>query len=135
MTAVAELNCNAGSMEDDFTRAILICFSGSDGQHLKEQATAYLSNLKQSVDVWKLCVERFSGSAYQEVKFWCLQTLHEVRCACAGMRPTRQPRAARARPPAPATGSWPPRPPSGTCVRCRWSGPATLSWTPMHAAR
>lgn len=36
-------------------------------------------DIKQSPDVWGLCVERFSITAYAEVKFWCLQTLHEVR--------------------------------------------------------
>lgn len=45
---------------------------------MQEQAEAYLNNLKQSPEVWKLCVERFSSSGYGEVKFWCLQGLHEV---------------------------------------------------------
>ena len=45
----------------------------------QERAAAYLDGLKQSSDCWRLCVERFSPSGYGEVKFWCLQTLHEVR--------------------------------------------------------
>jgi hypothetical protein len=38
-----------------------------------------VSNIKASSDVWKLCIERFSTTAYAEVKFWCLQTLQGVR--------------------------------------------------------
>lgn len=38
-----------------------------------------MSNIKASSDVWKLCIERFSTTAYAEVKFWCLQTLQGVR--------------------------------------------------------
>ncbi len=46
---------------------------------MQEQATAYINGIKQSpATAWRLCAERFSPSSYQEVKFWCLQTLHEV---------------------------------------------------------
>jgi len=45
----------------------------------QERATAYLNQLKGSPEGWKFCVERFSSTPYPEVKFWCLQTLHEVR--------------------------------------------------------
>lgn len=45
---------------------------------MQAQAEAYLNDLKKS-GPWRLCLERFSPSSYQEVKFWCLQTLHEVR--------------------------------------------------------
>jgi hypothetical protein len=45
---------------------------------VQERATAYVANIKQSSDCWKLCVERFRSSLYPEVKFWCLQTLEEV---------------------------------------------------------
>jgi hypothetical protein len=45
----------------------------------QERATVYLDQLKASSDGWKFCVERFSATPYPEVKFWCLQTLHEVR--------------------------------------------------------
>lgn len=46
---------------------------------LQEQAMAFLSSTKLLPNVWQLCIERFSVCAYQEVKFWCLQTLQEVR--------------------------------------------------------
>eukprot|EP00882_Tetradesmus_deserticola_P029784 GHRQ01033390.1.p1 GENE.GHRQ01033390.1~~GHRQ01033390.1.p1 ORF type:complete len:202 (+),score=53.51 GHRQ01033390.1:676-1281(+) len=49
---------------------------------LQERAAAYIASIKQSADCWKLCCERFPSTLYPEVKFWCLQTLHEVICAC-----------------------------------------------------
>lgn len=45
----------------------------------QEQATAYLNQLSGSPEGWKFCVDRFTPTAYAEVKFWCLRTLHEVR--------------------------------------------------------
>lgn len=45
---------------------------------LQEQAAAYIASIKQSSDCWKLCCERFPATLYPEVKFWCLQSLHEV---------------------------------------------------------
>jgi exportin-T len=44
----------------------------------QEQATAYLNGLKQSPEGWRFCIDRFSATQHAEVKFWCLQTLHEV---------------------------------------------------------
>lgn len=47
--------------------------------HLQQgQATAYIDAIKAAPDCWRLCIERFGVSQYQEVHFWCLQTLHEV---------------------------------------------------------
>jgi hypothetical protein len=46
---------------------------------IQARASSFVNDIKQSPDVWGLCVERFSVTAYSEVKFWCLQTLHEVR--------------------------------------------------------
>jgi len=67
-------------MADDTEKAILISFDygGAIDPALKERANAYISSIKQSPICWKVCVERFSASNYVEVKFWCLQTLHEV---------------------------------------------------------
>lgn len=42
------------------------------------RAEQYVSDVKKSPDCWQLCLERFSVTTYQEVKFWCLQTLHDV---------------------------------------------------------
>jgi hypothetical protein len=42
------------------------------------RANSYVNDIKRSPEAWGLCVERFSVTAYSEVKFWCLQTLHEV---------------------------------------------------------
>ncbi|WIA12173.1 hypothetical protein OEZ85_012245 [Tetradesmus obliquus] len=71
-------------MSDDFEKAVLINFNygGNINPQLKEQAAAYIASIKQSSDCWKLCCERFPATLYPEVKFWCLQTLHEVICAC-----------------------------------------------------
>lgn len=64
----------------------------------QERATAYLNGLKASPEGWKFCVERFSPTPHPEVKFWCLQTLHEVRrpsrcagAACCCRLPRRRP--------------------------------------------
>jgi exportin-T len=66
---------------DDFERAVVLTFQFTGGVdvNLKAQADAYVANLKKSPDCWRLCVERFSVTGYPEVKFWVLQTLHEVR--------------------------------------------------------
>eukprot|EP00878_Enallax_costatus_P021623 GHUV01022908.1.p1 GENE.GHUV01022908.1~~GHUV01022908.1.p1 ORF type:complete len:615 (+),score=214.70 GHUV01022908.1:523-2367(+) len=71
-------------MSDDFEKAVLINFNygGIQDPQLKERAAAYIANIKQSTECWKLCVERYPSTLYPEVKFWCLQTLHEVICAC-----------------------------------------------------
>lgn len=44
----------------------------------QERAAGYIASIKQSPDCWRLAVERFGSTQYPEVKFWCLQTLHEV---------------------------------------------------------
>ncbi len=67
-------------MADDFERALLITFDyrGGVDAALKERATAFVNDVKKNPDAWRLCCERFSTSAYTEIKFWCLQTLLEV---------------------------------------------------------
>ena len=42
------------------------------------RATTFVSEVKANPEVWRLCCERFPVTQYPEVKFWCLQTLHEV---------------------------------------------------------
>ncbi|GFR43596.1 hypothetical protein Agub_g4693, partial [Astrephomene gubernaculifera] len=73
---------------DDFEKAVLITFSfdGTYSPQLKEQAAAFTNNIKQTPECLRLCVERFSVTSYAEVKFWCLQTLHElIRSSYAGL--------------------------------------------------
>ncbi|GAX84343.1 hypothetical protein CEUSTIGMA_g11765.t1 [Chlamydomonas eustigma] len=67
-------------MSDDFERALLITFDYTGGVDatLKERANVFISDIKKNPDVWRLCCERFSVTAYIEIKFWCLQTLQEV---------------------------------------------------------
>lgn len=67
-------------MSDDFEKAILISFdqTGSVNAALKTQAQAFLSSTQQSQDFWRLCLTRLESSPYVEVRFWCLQSLHEL---------------------------------------------------------
>ena len=53
------------------------------------RATAFCDEVKQSPSCLQLCLTRFGSSPYIEVKFWCLQTLHEVglqSTLCCGMQ-------------------------------------------------
>lgn len=67
-------------MADDLEKAIIFDFdqTGSISPELKQQAHSYLDGIKQSSQCWELCLNRFDCSNYVEVKFWCLQTLHEL---------------------------------------------------------
>lgn len=46
---------------------------------LQARAAAYCEEVRCSAECWRLCLQRFSASSFVEVRFWCLQTLHEVR--------------------------------------------------------
>ena len=67
-------------MSDDFEKAILFSFdqTGSVAAGLKAQAQTLLQGVKASPGAVQLCLERFEGSPYVEVKFWCLQALHDA---------------------------------------------------------
>ncbi|KAK9812733.1 hypothetical protein WJX72_002830 [[Myrmecia] bisecta] len=74
--------------DDDFEKAILFNFdqSGRVSRDLKEQAQAYCNEVKRSDKSWRLYAERFSVTAYVEVKFFCLQALQEfVKTQYAGL--------------------------------------------------
>ncbi len=47
----------------------------------QRRAAAYCDEVKRSPECLQLCLTRFTTSHYLEVRFWCLQTLHEVRLA------------------------------------------------------
>ncbi len=94
-------------MADDFERAVLFSFdqTGNVDAALKvrrallmssqlfrssincayvmiqDRAVAYCNQTKAQPLSWQLCLEKYSSTAYMEVRFWCLQTLHEVRSA------------------------------------------------------
>ena len=51
----------------------------------QERAQAYCAGVKTSPDCWRLCADRFAATAYVEVKFWCLQALHEVLLIVKGV--------------------------------------------------
>ena len=67
-------------MADDFERAILYSFDQGSGVHeeLRRQAESYCRQVREDPGCWKACVARFPVTQYNEVRFWCLQTLQEV---------------------------------------------------------
>eukprot|EP00884_Botryococcus_braunii_P015515 jgi/Botrbrau1/2647/Bobra.0203s0001.1 len=62
---------------DTIEEAICCAFSATDGD-VKARAAAYCEELKRSPEVWQICLNRFCTSQYTEVRFWCLQTLHQL---------------------------------------------------------
>ena len=68
------------AMADDFEKAILFSFAlpGAVDEGVRAQAADLLQRVKASPDSLQLLAERFVGSGYAEVKFWCLQALHEA---------------------------------------------------------
>ena len=46
---------------------------------VQERATAYCNDTKAQPQSWQLCLEKYTTTSYLEVRFWCLQTMHEVR--------------------------------------------------------
>ena len=103
----ADPNFQLTQHADDFERAVLFSFdqtgnvdaalkvrrallmssqlfrSSIDCAHVMKQdrAVAYCNQTKAQSLSWQLCLEKYSSTAYMEVRFWCLQTLHEVRSA------------------------------------------------------
>ncbi|XP_019053873.1 PREDICTED: exportin-T isoform X2 [Nelumbo nucifera] len=67
---------------DDFEKAILISFdeSGTIDPVLKSQAVAYCQQVRETPSICRLCIERLICTNFVQVRFWCLQTLHEVLC-------------------------------------------------------
>ncbi|KAI3455627.1 hypothetical protein Pfo_012290 [Paulownia fortunei] len=65
---------------DDLEKAILISFdeSGAVNSVLKEQAVAFIQQIKDTPSVWSICIEKLCFSKLVQVQFWCLQCLHEV---------------------------------------------------------
>ncbi|KAL3158478.1 hypothetical protein ABBQ38_010710 [Trebouxia sp. C0009 RCD-2024] len=67
-------------MADDFEKAVLFSFdqTGNVDPALKDRAVAYCNETKAQPQCWQLCLEKYSTTTYLEVRFWCLQTMHEV---------------------------------------------------------
>ncbi|KAL8043446.1 hypothetical protein ABFX02_09G120300 [Erythranthe guttata] len=65
---------------DDLEKAILISFdeSGAVNSGLKEQAVAFIQQIKENPSVCSICIEKLCFSKLVQVQFWCLQCLHEV---------------------------------------------------------
>ncbi|KAL0354470.1 UNVERIFIED_CONTAM: Exportin-T [Sesamum radiatum] len=65
---------------DDLEKAILISFdeSGAANSVLKEQAAAFIQQIKENPSVCSICVEKLCFSELVQVHFWCLQCLHEA---------------------------------------------------------
>ena len=67
-------------MSDDFEKAVLFAFDQTGGisPELRAQAQSMLQSAVASPDAWRLCLSHLETSAYAEVRFWCLQTLHSL---------------------------------------------------------
>ncbi|KAG6395676.1 hypothetical protein SASPL_141800 [Salvia splendens] len=65
---------------DDLEKAILISFdeSGTIDSVIKLQAAAFIQQVKDEPSISSICIEKFCVSNLVEVKFWCLQCLHEI---------------------------------------------------------
>ncbi|PIN02947.1 Nuclear mRNA export factor receptor LOS1/Exportin-t (importin beta superfamily) [Handroanthus impetiginosus] len=65
---------------DDLEKAILISFdeSGAVNSALKEQAIAFIRQIKESPSICCVCMEKLCFSKLVQVQFWSLQCLHEV---------------------------------------------------------
>ncbi|XP_057786716.1 exportin-T isoform X2 [Salvia miltiorrhiza] len=65
---------------DDLEKAILISFdeSGTINSLIKLQAAAFIQQVKDTPSICSICIEKFCLSNLVEVKFWCLQCLHEI---------------------------------------------------------
>ncbi|KAL6560002.1 hypothetical protein OROGR_005119 [Orobanche gracilis] len=65
---------------DDLEKAILISFDESGGVNsvLKQQAVAYIQQIKENPSLCNICTEKLCFSKLVQVQFWCLQCLHEV---------------------------------------------------------
>ena len=55
--------------------------TGRVDAQLKAKAVYYCDEVIQNPACLALCIERYGSSSYMEVRFWCLQTLHEVGAA------------------------------------------------------
>ncbi|KAK4784101.1 hypothetical protein SAY86_018469 [Trapa natans] len=68
-----------GSM-DPLVEAILISFdeSGNIDLGLKSQAVAYCQQIRENPTICRICIEKLRSCMFPQVRFWCLQTLHEV---------------------------------------------------------
>lgn len=60
---------------EDVEKAILISFdqSGSTSAELKQQASTYLQQLKESPNAWQYLLAGFQSSTIAEVRFWFVQ--------------------------------------------------------------
>lgn len=65
---------------DDLEKAILISFDeyGAVNSGLKEQAVAFIQQIKETPSICSICIEKLCFSKLVQVQFWCLQCLHEV---------------------------------------------------------
>mmetsp|Transcript_73561 Transcript_73561/g.157660 ORF Transcript_73561/g.157660 Transcript_73561/m.157660 type:complete len:1027 (-) Transcript_73561:37-3117(-) len=64
---------------DDFEQAVRVVFAQgpSIAPSVREQATGYCDAIKSRPDSWRFCWEQFLQKECLEVKFWCLQVVHQ----------------------------------------------------------
>jgi len=67
-------------MSDDFEKAILFVFdqTGSIDPSLKLQAQNILISAQSSPEFLSVCLSKLESCPFVEVKFWCLQALHQL---------------------------------------------------------
>lgn len=63
---------------DDFSRAVLCTFEQGADPQLRAAANSQLDALKQAPEGWTFCLQAFSASTEDRVKFWCLQMLVDM---------------------------------------------------------
>ncbi|XP_022889534.1 exportin-T-like isoform X3 [Olea europaea var. sylvestris] len=65
---------------DDLEKAILICFdeSGTVDSELKSKAATFIQQIKETLSIPSICIEKLCFSKLVQVQFWCLQCLHEA---------------------------------------------------------
>ncbi|XP_018457386.2 exportin-T isoform X3 [Raphanus sativus] len=64
---------------DDLENAILISFeSGPVEASLKSHAVSYCQQIKETPDVFRICIHKLWFCNLVQVQFWCLQTLQDV---------------------------------------------------------
>ena len=59
---------------------MLLSFDPTSEPSLRSAANASLQGLRQASEGWVFCLQAFSVSSEEQVKFWCLQTIVDMVC-------------------------------------------------------
>ena len=83
MSSIASLRPTVADME----HAILLVFASANGMSCgshncgseRKKAQEYLDQIKSVNGFWRWCAEAYHETNVLELKFWCLQSIVEVR--------------------------------------------------------